>query len=75
MNLLGKLIELHVRTSEIPPLIPAWVGGAVIRTAKACATTGPLRAAASALALVAVVLQVLVLARLAGPPTASPAGR
>jgi hypothetical protein len=32
VKLLGKLIELHVRTSEIPPLIPAWVGGAVIRT-------------------------------------------
>ena len=32
VKLLGKLIELPVRTSEIPPLLPAWVGGAVIRT-------------------------------------------
>jgi hypothetical protein len=32
VKLLGKLIELPVRTSEISPLLPAWVGGAVIRT-------------------------------------------
>ena len=32
VKLLGNLIELPVRTSEIPPLLPAWVGGAVIRT-------------------------------------------
>ncbi len=32
VNLLGKLIVLPVLTSEIPPLLPAWVGGAVIRT-------------------------------------------
>ena len=29
---LGKLIELPVRTSVILPLLPAWVGGAAIRT-------------------------------------------
>jgi hypothetical protein len=32
VKLLGKLIELAVRTSEIPSLLPAWVGGAVIQT-------------------------------------------
>ena len=31
VKLLGKLIELPVRTLEILPLLPAWVDGAVIR--------------------------------------------
>ena len=32
VNPLGNLIELPVRTSEILPPFPAWVGGAAIRT-------------------------------------------
>jgi hypothetical protein len=32
VELLCKLIELPVPSSEIPPLLPAWVCGAVIRT-------------------------------------------